>query len=151
MNKIIVATLLLAAATTLQAEEIAYVSDGSTPGEVCVAALNSPAAARRKAAEAGLDRQDLRNLVCNGIPLQQFTERQLKPASGPARYAIQAGDASPETELCVAALKSKAEFDKVKQRHFEQAKTVEAELRCNRQPLEAFVSKYRNRSLNASL
>lgn len=65
--------------------------------------------------------------------------------------AINAGDSSPATELCVAALTSAEKFQEVKERHFDRAGELGNKLHCNGKPLKRFVMQYGRDTLTASL
>lgn len=142
MKTILTASLLLLISAASQAETTYRNADDSAFGEICIAALESRSAASQKAAELGVDDFDYSRLRCNGLSARSWVQQQVgEPISGIA-VALNPGDSSPATELCLAALNSEQEFQAVKERHFGDRKNLENELQCNGKPLKRFVQLY---------
>lgn len=153
MKHLFSVSLLLFVAAVCQAEPVRYFNaDGSEFSEICIAAIESRGAAADKAAELGIQGFDYDRLRCNGMSATRFLQEQkAKPVEATEMFAVNAGDSSPETELCVAALTSPEKFQAVKERYFERAKELESKLQCNGKPLKRFVMQYGSESLTGSL
>jgi len=155
------ATLLLAG-TSAHAGETRLVGASDSPAAaVCIAAVESKMAARQAAAELGVFNLDMSGLICNGMSVSRFVaeyrdtgDTQEVPAMVTDEVvSFSAGDQSPATQLCLAALTSPARFEQVREQHFNGLPRTELEgkVRCNSKPLDTFVQEYRNQELTASL
>lgn len=154
MKKLISASLFLAASVAANAHgsEIVYkAADDSAPSAVCMAAVTSLSAARKKAEELGFDRPQWLSLACNGEPVFRFAKADAPAAPSTGFVSVKTADASPVTELCVASITSSEKFETLKQTHFSGVSNLESIVQCNGLPLRSFMLKYNSRDLTAAL
>ena len=151
MKKFVLATLLAAGATVVQAEPKLVPADNSELSQLCVAAAESRSALQRAASNIGLNAQDLQDVRCNGVSLTRFAAEYRTVAAvdkatekAPEGYILKASDDSPLAALCIAAANSQEEYERVKAQHFSQDNNLEAEVMCNGVPLKNFARRFRD-------
>ncbi|HTR00554.1 MAG TPA: hypothetical protein VMH83_11210 [Candidatus Acidoferrum sp.] len=149
MKYVIIAASLILSSVAAQAGEIKLVNhDGSSLSQLCVAAATSDKPAQSLVLELGLAPLTVNEVACNGQPLPSFVNHYRAPSEAAsqveANYVVSAANQSPETRLCLAALTSDAEFEKIKAAHFSDVLDVEQSVSCNKLPLGRFVRKYRS-------
>ncbi|HWK54158.1 MAG TPA: hypothetical protein VNR18_07305 [Hyphomicrobiales bacterium] len=151
MKRLVLASLFLGLATTATAGQVRLVNaDASALSEICIAAVESRAAARATASELGVPNRDLAQLQCNDMPLAEFVRRYRAPTPTlhlQTAYVFKGSDASPLTALCMASLENDTAFATARARLDDDLDL--SEVRCNKLPLDEFVRKYRQAELTA--
>lgn len=151
MKRLVLASLLLGVATTATAGQVRLVNaDASALSEICIAAVESRAAALATAGELGVPSADLTQLQCNDMPLANFVRRYRAPASTmqlETAYVFTSNDASPLTALCMASLEDDSTFAAARARLDDDLDL--SEVRCNKLSLDEFTRKYRKAALTA--
>lgn len=145
MNKLLISSLLtLGAISSAHADTRMVNADGSALSAICIAAVTSREAMYDKAAELRVRDFEPSELRCNGQTLSRFLSiHRAKSEAKPAGYVFTKTDDTPVTELCLAAVRSDAEYEAVKKRLFSDEDGIEAEVRCNGMSLTTFTRKYR--------
>lgn len=145
MKKLLISSLLVLGALNAHADTPRAVNaDGSALSAICIAALTSREAMYDKAAELGVRDFEPSEMRCNGQTISRFLGiHRATRAAQPAGYVFSKSDNTPVTELCMAAVRSDAEYRAVKARHFGEEAGIEEEVRCNGMTLTSFARKYR--------
>ena len=152
-KKFLVAIALVGSTSLVHAEVKLVPSDDSELSKLCVAAAtaDSTKSVYTLVESAGIARLEVPTLRCNGLPITRFAAKygeraapSLATTMSPLGFILSKTDTSPLTELCAAAAISDAEFAKVKDSHFSNDPSIEAELHCNGLPLKSFVRKFRS-------
>jgi hypothetical protein len=154
-KKFLIAIALLGSASFANADYKLVPADDSALSKVCIAATSgSREATIAAAAAAGIGLLDLQSVRCNGMTLERFGAKYRNAkkdqvalldtsTSSPLSVVLKKTDESPLTELCAAAATSDAAYQRVKEAHFSNDYSIEAEIKCNDLPLKSFVRKYR--------
>jgi hypothetical protein len=145
-KKLVMSSMLMLGAYSAHAETPPLVNaDGSALSAICIAAVTSREAMHDKAAELGVRDFNASEMRCNGLTVSQFVSKyRAKPeVAEPAGYVFSKSDDTPTTELCMAVIRSEADYLAVKKRHFGDDVGIESEVRCNGMPLASFARKYR--------
>jgi hypothetical protein len=152
MNKLLIVSALLLATNIASAEGYRLVStDNSALSALCITAVETPDAVSKSARAIGLNAREFAELRCNGQTLPVFLSKFRDTESSPAvTYVFAKTNATEETELCYAAVKSEQQYEQVKDTYFDDEQRIEEEVLCNGMPLKTFARKYRNRALTAS-
>ncbi len=149
MKKLVISTLFVLGSANALAGSINLVSSDESPlSQLCIAATEGTDAMLKVARENNIGLAELDRIACNNIPLHRFASRYQKVAiSGDyvKPLAVNLGDSSPETELCVAAISSPSKFQEIRRAHFADVWNVEESVSCNGMPLNRFVRKFGNR------
>lgn len=137
------ALALLLGSSTVLATDVKFVNaDGSALSSLCIAAAESGKTVGSLAAEMSISAsQEIR---CNDKPIHAFVGQFRAEAAAAAAYVLSKANASPETQLCVAAVHSQEEFTTLRNAHFAGIDVSRA-ITCNGQPLNQFVRRYQNR------
>jgi hypothetical protein len=150
MKRFIIASLLLSAASFASADVRLVNADASPLSEICIAAVESRAAAIDVAAEYGISNAELDQLYCNGMPLTHFIRTYRAPQKQvETTYILKSTDDSVLTELCIASVKSEEEFAAAKAKLGEDVKL--SEVRCNNMSIAEFARRYGKTALTASV
>jgi hypothetical protein len=142
ISTVIVALFLLG---TFNAHAVDLVSgDNSNLTAMCIAAASSDEMVEAKAKEFGFSKQELDMFTCNGMTLKEFAKEYRDDTSGTpvVVYTFEETVSSRETQLCIAAAKSNAAYEKVKKELFNGK--VE-KVACNGLSIERFAKRYGNR------
>jgi hypothetical protein len=118
--------------------------DNSNLTAMCIAAASSDDMVKAKAKEFGFSKKELNTFTCNGMTLKEFAKTYRDDTSGTpvVVYTFEETVSSRETQLCIAAAKSNAAYDKVKEELFDGK--VEKVV-CNGLSIERFARRYGNR------
>jgi hypothetical protein len=151
MKRFIIASLLVSAASVASADNVRLVNaDSSSLSEICIAAVESRAAALDAAYELGLTPAELDQLKCNEMPLTQFVRTYRAPQKAvDTTYVLKRTDESALTELCLASVKSEEEFAAAKANLG--SDVALKEVRCNNMSIAEFARKYGKTALTASV
>lgn len=143
VTKIIVATTLLFLWAVAAAGPKLVNGDGSVLSQTCIAAVESREALRKQLAMYNLEADRLR---CNGMPLSAFVQSMNGASAADEAVSearLIARNSSPFTKLCIAAARSRDEFERVKSRYFARGNYEPEDVACNGMPLDEFARKYR--------
>ena len=145
MKSILVLSTLMLSFNPVQAESVHLTSaDGSDLSALCVAAASSDRPVAETAWSYGISRNEMNEIRCNGIALDQFADKYRVKAPLAARaLVLKKSDDSDLTELCYRALSSFEQYQQLlNQRRLTDA-NLQSELACNGMPVIDFVSRYR--------
>lgn len=144
MKKLLGFASLLALSLTAHADVKFINADGSTEGDLCIAAIESEATISFLADELGISPSAVDEIECNGKSVASFA-RQYRAKASPTQYIISVSNQNPETQLCLAALMSEEEYESKKGEMFSRLDRVESNVFCNGLPIRQFARKYRER------
>jgi hypothetical protein len=141
------ACALLAASLPTQAQQYQFnPGDSSDLSKFCVAALQAPKDIVAVAKQFGFSAQDLDTIRCNDKPVSRLVAKYNYVKSNAASTVVfNKSDNSDLTNLCMAAITSEADFERLKARLFESDPGLQNEIRCNGTSLQRFVKRYHNR------
>ena len=82
------------------------------------------------------------NLVCNGLPLAEFTKRYSVIETTTTVLSFNKADVSPSAELCFAAVTGADNYEALKASYNSKTDHDASEVACNGMRLERFVRRY---------
>lgn len=146
MGKFAIVAFSILASFSASADDVKFInSDGSSVGELCIAAIGSTDTLEFLAEELNISPVDVNKIACNGRSIHSFARKYRQNDSQEPAYAISVANQTPETQLCLAALTSEEEFKKIVDAHFGTLSDVRESMRCNGLTIKQFVRKYRDR------
>ena len=154
MKKLLFVSALCSMAALANADTTTQLrSDGTALSGLCVAAVSSGKTFTHLAREMGLSGLQQNELTCNGMPVQAFIAhyRRMAGKASEGSYTFSISDESDLSRLCLAAVKSEEEYDKVKSELFGNARGLDDQVMCNDMPIRDFARKYRAHNLTASI
>jgi hypothetical protein len=137
---------LLAASLPAQAQQYQFnPGDASNLSKFCVAALQAPKDINTVAAKFGFSAKDVETIRCNDKPVSRLVAKYNYMKSNAASPVVfNKTDNSELTNLCMAAITSESDFERLKARMFESDPGLQNEIRCNGTSLQRFVKRYHN-------
>lgn len=146
MKKYLAIAFSILASSTVLADDVNFVnSDGSSAGDLCIAAIGSTNTLDFLAEELNIAPVDVDTISCNGKSIRSFARQYRQNDSPEAAYVISVANQTPETQICIAALTSDEEFARLVEAHFGKMSEVEETMQCNGLSVKQFVRKYRDR------
>ena len=139
--------LLLLSSISFANERIFVPVDDSPYTTICIAAAESPEAVSARMEEFAVTRGDIREMSCNGMPLNRFAAkyRNATAQKEPVRvFAFRESTSSNETSLCIAAATSNDEYLRLKDELYGHRFSNLSTISCNNMPLRTFARRYGN-------
>lgn len=151
MKKLILGSVLTLGASAALADDYKLVSADDSPlTQICLAAVESFDAMEKARMDAGLSRNEMDSIECNGMALMRFARQYSSNEPVAKSYSFTPAENTPEVELCIAAVTSVESYESVRSEYFNGIANVEDQVLCNGMTLKSFARKYDSNVVTAA-